>query len=93
MVSAQAGRRDVNRYVSERLRQIRLERGLSQTEAGRRLSQFSAASWRAQAVSRAELCKGTYTKRWNVDDLYDLAEAFEVPVSFFLPVLDASRSR
>ena len=80
----------VNRYVSERLRDVRKERGLSQRRVAELLNDFSDAKWNIQTVSRAELCDGPYIKRWNVDDLFALASAFEVPVSYFLPYpLDA----
>ena len=78
-------RRDANRYVSERLRELRAERGLSQREAGELLTRASGSKWTFQAVSRAELCRGTYIRRWSVDDLYTLATTFDVPVSYFLP--------
>ena len=80
----------VNRYVSERLRDLRRQRGLSQRRAAELLNGFSDARWNIQTVSRAELCDGPYIKRWNVDDLFALASAFAVPVSYFLPYpLDA----
>lgn len=81
--------RDVNSYVSQRLRQIRTERGLSQSAAGELLEKHIAGRWPVQTVSRAELCDGTYIKRWNVDDVFGLAAAFEVPVSYFLPLDDS----
>jgi transcriptional regulator with XRE-family HTH domain len=77
--------REVNRYVSLRLRQLRTQRGLSQKQAGDLLSTLTRTRWSVQAVSRAELCDGVYIKRWNVDDLYVLAAAFDVPVAYFLP--------
>jgi transcriptional regulator with XRE-family HTH domain len=75
----------VNRYVSERLRQLRLERGLSQRQAATLLTRISDVHWTAQAISRAETGQGTYIRRWSVDDLYMLTAAFDVPVSYFLP--------
>lgn len=79
----------MNRYVSQRLRELRIAKGLSQTAAGQLIARHVAGAWRVQAVSRAELCEGREIKRWNVDDIYGLAAAFEVPVSYFLQNLDA----
>lgn len=86
--------RDVNRYVSQSLRSIRHARRLSQQQTCELLAAHSDSRWTVQAVSRAERCEGTYIKRWNVDDLYVLATAFAVPVSYFLPepVTTAPRS-
>lgn len=85
--------RDVNSYVSERLRQIRGERSLSQSKTGELLSVFVPGKWTVQAVSRAERCDGPYIKRWSVDDIYGLASAFEVPVTYFLLGFDDSQHK
>lgn len=77
--------RDANRHVSQRLRELRIERGLSQRGVAELLTRVSGSKWAFQAVSRAELCQGTYIRRWSVDDLYMLSAAFGVPASYFLP--------
>jgi transcriptional regulator with XRE-family HTH domain len=77
--------REVNRYVSQRVRELRMARGLNQSQAAALLARFSDAAWSGKVLSRAELCEGVFIKRWNVDDLYALSAAFEVPVSYFLP--------
>lgn len=77
--------RTANRHVSQRLRELRRVRGLSQRQAAELLSATTGARWTVQSLSRAELCRGTYIRRWSVDDLCSLATAFDVPVTYFLP--------
>jgi transcriptional regulator with XRE-family HTH domain len=83
--TVQGNRRDANAYVSARFRLLRRERDLSQADVSRLLSATYGARWTIQAVSRAELCRGDFIKRWSVDDLLLLAEAFDVPATYFLP--------
>lgn len=77
--------RQANAYVSERLRDLRKEHGMSQAQLAAFLKERTVYSWTVQSVSRAEICEGPLIKRWCVDDLYALSEAFDVPVAYFLP--------
>jgi transcriptional regulator with XRE-family HTH domain len=76
--------RTANRHVSQRLRELRRSRGLSQSQTAELLNAATGSRWTMQSISRAELCRGAYIHRWSVDDLWALAAAFDVPITYFL---------
>lgn len=75
---------EANRYVSQRVKELRKARGLTQHALADMLRCNTTYNWTTQTVSIAERCEGTHIKRWSVDDLYALSDAFAVPVSYFL---------
>lgn len=77
---------DVNALVAANLRAIRARRGWTQTEVAARLSRVSGEPLLPQAsISGMEVgCKSGRRRRFDADELFHLAEVFDVPVIYFL---------
>lgn len=77
---------DANTLVAANLRAIRARRGWTQTEVAARLSRVSGGPLLPQAsISAMEVgCMSGRRRRFDADELYLLAEVFDVPVVYFL---------
>lgn len=77
---------DANALVAANLRAIRARRGCTQTEVAARLSCVSGGPLLPQAsISAMEIgCMNGRRRRFDADELYCLAEVFDVPVVYLL---------
>lgn len=77
---------DANAIVAANLRAIRARRGWTQSEVAERLSRVSGGPLLAQAsISAMEVgFMAGRRRRFDADELYLLAEVFDVPVLYFL---------
>ena len=67
--------KDIEKYIQERLKQARLESGLSQTEAAKLLKRHQSF------VSRSE----NGTRRVDIIDLIQFGKIYNKPIKYFLP--------
>ena len=67
--------RDIEKYIQERLKQARLEAGLSQAEAADLLKRHQSF------VSRSE----HGARRVDIIDLFQFGKIYNKPIKYFLP--------
>lgn len=68
-----------NDIVAARMRQVRLDRGLSQEQLGEKLTGIHGKRWWPQAVSAAEKGRRMFT----VEDLAVISLALQYPITLF----------
>jgi transcriptional regulator with XRE-family HTH domain len=74
-----------NQIVASNLIRLRQRRGLTQSEAARKLSDYSPKVWTEPMVAHAERSvTGNRIREFTADDLVTMARAFDVPVLYFL---------
>jgi transcriptional regulator with XRE-family HTH domain len=74
-----------NQVVAYNLSRARRRAGLTQEQAAERLERFLGTRWSKAVFSAAERgVDGDRIRHFTADDLYALARAFELPVSYFL---------
>jgi transcriptional regulator with XRE-family HTH domain len=74
-----------NQIVAWNLKRARALRNWTQEEAGYRLEPYLGERWSRATVSAIERSvEGPRVRQFTADEIYALARAFEVPISYFL---------
>ena len=75
----------LNKVVAYNLQRARTQLKLTQEQAAARLEPYLGTLWSKATWSAAERSWQTFrVKRFNADELYALARAFELPITYFL---------
>ena len=75
-----------NETVAHNLRRALARlRGMTQRQAAEAISLHASTRWSVESYAQAERsARGERSRRFDADELYALAAAFELPVTFFL---------